>query len=67
MTIFKVPESVAVSPHNGTPIRYDTETRLLVDEVGNSWHLDDPAKSRPWNEAAKWARENYPLPTGNPS
>lgn len=62
MTIIKVPESVAVSPQDSGPLRFDTDARprLFVDEHGNTWSVDELADSRPANAIRKWVDENYP-------
>lgn len=60
MTIIKVPESVAVSPQDSTPLRYMVAARLFVDQAGNKWTVDEIAASRPGNKVRKWVVENYP-------
>ena len=60
MAIIKVPESVAVSPQDGSLLHFNTESRLFKDKHDNIYGIDDLAGSRPGNAVRRWVRENYP-------
>ena len=60
MATIKVPESVAVSPQDATPLKYETLAQRFVDANGNKYTVDELARCRPGNKVRKWVRENYP-------
>lgn len=60
MAIIKVPKEVAVSPQDGSELRFDTETRDFYDFTANMFSVDEIAASRPGNKVRKWVNENYP-------
>ena len=60
LTFIKVPESVLVSPENGSQVRLIVQRREFIDDVGNLFKADDLAASRPSNAIRKWLDENYP-------
>lgn len=64
MTIIRVPTDVAVSPENGGPLRFDSDTGLLKDEPGNVWGIDELAPGRRTNQILAWVNENYPVQNG---
>jgi hypothetical protein len=59
-TFIKVPTDVAVSPENGGDVRFVVDRRMFLDDVGNTWTVDELAASRPANAIRKWIDENYP-------
>lgn len=60
MAIIKVPESVAVSPQDATPLKYETLAQRFVDQRGNKYTVDELARCRPGNRIRKWVASNYP-------
>lgn len=64
MSVIKVPTSVAVSPQDASPLKYETLAQRFVDANGNKYTVDELAACRPGNRIKKWVRENYPESTG---
>ena len=64
-TIIKVPTDVLVSPDNGGQVRFIVDRRMFLDDVGNTWSVDELAASRPANQIRNWIDENYPLLNGD--
>lgn len=60
MATIRVPESVAVSPQDATPLKYETLAQRFVDSHGNKYTVDELARCRPGNAVRKWVKENYP-------
>ena len=58
--IIDIPHTVAVSPQDSRPLKFDTERRMLTDAAGNWFSVNDLAASRPGNAIRKWVNENYP-------
>ena len=63
MATIRVPESVAVSPQDGTPLKYETLAQRFVDSHGNKYTVDELARSRPGNHIRNWVDGNYPPET----
>lgn len=60
MSHIRVPPEVAVSPQDGFPLNFDTDTRTFSDWNNNTWTVDDLAGSRKAQHIKRWLRENYP-------
>ena len=59
MTILRIPSEVAVSPEDGSQIRYDSDALWFLDREGNIWRLQEVVGSRKWNPVLKWLAENF--------
>lgn len=60
MSQIRVPPEVEVSPQDGYPLNFDTETRKFSDWNNNEWSVEELAACRPGNRIKKWVLENFP-------
>lgn len=57
--MIRVPTEVAVSPHDGSQVRFEPTTQTFHDASGNSWTVDMLAGSRKAQRIRRWVRDNY--------
>jgi len=59
MTTFKAPRKAWVSPHDGEPVKCDTDANTLSDDHGDTIGLSEVTNTRFFNRLRKWLEDNF--------